>query len=81
MSIIESTDSVKVSKISPGHYTLEAATKQMEESLKEHIYEINADTYSPLGQLVLTNHGKKTLRIDEDLANFLAINSFLKRIK
>ena len=60
LSFIESTDSVKVSKTLPGHYTLEALAKQMEEALKEHNYEIGADTYSPLGQLVITtNHGKK----------------------
>ena len=46
----------------------------MEESLKPHIYEISADTYSPLGQLVITNHGKKQLRLDQNLANFFAIS-------
>ena len=64
LSIIESTDDIKVSKIPAGHYTLEAMAKHMEESLKEHFYEINADVYSPLGQLGITNHGKKRLRID-----------------
>ena len=74
LSIVESTDSVKVSKIPPGHYTLEAVAKQIEESLKKLIYEISADAYSPLGQLEITNHGKKHLMIDEDLSNFLGIS-------
>ena len=78
LSIVESTDSVKVSKIPQGHYTLEAVAKQLEESLKKHIYEISADTYSPLGQLVITNHGKNHLMFDEDLANFLGISANLK---
>ena len=63
----------------PGHYTLETFGKQIEESLKEYFYEISADTYSPLGQLVITNHGNKPLRIDRDLANFLGIGCELEK--
>ena len=81
LSIVESDESVKVSKIPPGHYTLEIMAKQMEESLKKYFYEISADTYSPPGQVVITNHGKKPLRIDRDLANFLAISRELKKDK
>ena len=60
LSIVESDNSVKVSEIPPGHYTLEAVAKQMEESLTKHIYEVSADAYLPLGQLIITNHGRKT---------------------
>ena len=81
MSTVESNGSVKVSIIPPGHYTLATLAKQMEESLKKYIYEISADAYSSLGQLVITNHGKKPLRIDRDLANFLAISRELKKDK
>ena len=63
----------------PGHYTLETFGKQIEESLKEYFYEISADTYSPLGQLVITNHGNKPLRIDCDSANLLGIGRELKK--
>ena len=35
LSIVESDNSVKVSEIPPGHYTLETVAKQMEESLKK----------------------------------------------
>ena len=69
LSIVESDNSVKFSEIPPGHYTLEAVAKQMEESLKTHIYEISADAYSPLGQLIITNHGRKTLKFDPYLSN------------
>ena len=72
------TESFSVSKISPGHYTLEAMAKQLEESLKKYIYEISAETYSPFGQLRITNHGESPLRIDRDLANFLGIGRELK---
>ena len=78
LTMVESTDRVKVSKIPPGHYTLEAVAKQMEESLKKHIYEISADPYSPLGQLVITNHGRNTLRFDTYLSNFLGISGDLR---
>ena len=78
LSIVESDNSVKVSAIPPGYYTLEAVAKQMEESLKKHIYEISADAYSPLGQLIITNHGKKTLRFDPYLSNFLGISGDLR---
>ena len=38
LSIAESNGRVKVSKIPPGHYTLETLAKQMEEPLKIYIY-------------------------------------------
>ena len=38
--------------------------KQLEESFKRYTYEISAETYSPTGQLIITNHGKRPLRID-----------------
>ena len=68
----------KFLKSPQGHYTLEAMAKQMEEALKGHIYEISTETYSPLGQLVITNHGRKTLNLDPNLAKFLATSGQLK---
>ena len=72
-SIIQQDKSIKVSKIPPGHYTLDAMAKQLEESFKKYTYEISAEPYSPTGQLVITNHGKMPLRIDRDLSVFLDI--------
>ena len=50
----------------------------MKESLKKHIYEISAETYSPLGQLVITNHGSNALRFDQNLSNFFDISGILR---
>ena len=60
-SILQPDKSFSVSKISPGHYTLEAMAKQLEESFKKYTYEISAETYSLFGQLFITNHGKRPL--------------------
>ena len=78
-SIIQQDKSIKVSKLPPGHYTLDAMAKQLEESLKIYTYEISAEPYSPTGQLVITNHGKMPLRIDRDLSVFLDIGRELKK--
>ena len=56
-SIIQQDKSISVSKIPPGHYTLDAMAKQLEEWFKIYTYEISAETYSPTGQLLITNHG------------------------
>ena len=53
-SIVQPNQSLSVSKIPPGQYTLEAMAKQLEESFKRYTYEISAETYSPFGQLVIT---------------------------
>ena len=58
---------------------MEAMAKQLEESFEKYTYEISAETYSPLGQLVITNHGRRPLRIDRDLAIFLDIGRELKK--
>ena len=44
LSIVESDESLKVSKIPPGHYTLETMAEQMEEALKKYYYELNVET-------------------------------------
>ena len=53
----------------------------MEEVFKKYFSEISADNYSPLGQLVIINHGKRPLRIDLDLANFIGIGREIKKEK
>ena len=50
----------------------------MEEALKKYYYELNVETQSPLGQLDITRHGPKPLRIACDLANLLGIGRELK---
>ena len=80
-SIIQQDKSISVSKLHPGHYTLEAIAKELRETVKKYIYEISTETYSPLCQLLITNHGESPLRIDRDLANFLGIGRELKTKK
>ena len=63
----------------PGHYTLEAMAKELDESFKKYTYEISAEIYSPFGRLVITNHGERPLRIDRDLSIFLDIGRGLKK--
>ena len=78
-SIVQPNQSLSVSKIPPGHYTLEAMAKQLEESFKKYSYEISAETFSPTSQLIITNHGRMPLRIDRDLSVFLNIGRELKK--
>ena len=87
-SIINQDESVSVSKLPPGHYTLEAMAEALKESVKKYKYEISTETYSPFGQLVITNIGRKPLRIDHDLGIFLqtgreikSLVKFIKQIK
>ena len=84
-SIINQDKSVSVSKLPPGHYTLEAMAEALKESVKKYKYEISTETYSPFGQLVITNIGRKSLRLDRDLAILLEtgreIKSFVTFIK
>ena len=70
-SILQPDKSLSVSKIPPGHYTLEAIAEALRETVKKYTYEISTETFSPFGQLVITNIGKKPLRIDRDLGIFL----------
>ena len=78
-SIIQPDKSLLVSKIPPGHYTLEAIAEALRETVKKYAYEVITETYSPFGQLVITNPGGKPLRIDRDLGIFLDIGRELKR--
>ena len=79
VSIVESNNTLKSSDLAPGHYTLETLAKTMVKAFKQHIYEISAETYSPLGQLVITNHGRKLIRLDRILANLLDISQEPKK--
>ena len=43
-SIIQQDKSISVSKLPPGHYTLEAIAKELRETVKKYIYEISTET-------------------------------------
>ena len=80
ISLVENDNSLKNTNILPGHYTLENLVKTIEEAFKKIIYEISVDTYSAVGQLVITNHGLKPIRISPNLANLLNIGGDLKNL-
>ena len=46
----------------------------------KHSYKIRAETYSPLGQLVITNHGRKPIRFDSNLASLFDISQDPKEL-
>ena len=52
-SIIQQDKSISVSKLHPGHYTLEAIAETLKETVKKYTYEISTETYSHFGQLVI----------------------------
>ena len=87
-SIIQKDKSLLVSKLLPGHCTLDAIAEALEETVKKYTYKISTETYTPFGQLFVTNHGRKPLRIDRDLGIFLdtgrklkGTEKFIKQIK
>ena len=80
ISLVESDNLLKNLKILLGHYTLESLANTMVENFKELIYEISAVTYSPLGQLVITNHGRKPIKFDLNLANLLNIGRDVNKL-
>ena len=64
-----------VSKIRPGHYTLERMSKEIEGLfVKDKYKDLQTAINQPVGQLVIRNSGKnKTLELDNVLANLLGV--------
>ena len=60
----------KLSKVPPGHYTLEAVAK----TIKEFSDKIRVDVYSPLGPLIITELTKQPLLIDRDMRKLFDSN-------
>ena len=69
LSIIEDGKE-KLSKVPPGHYTLEAVA----ETIKGFSDKIRVDVYSPLGPLIITELTKQPLLIDRDLRSLFDNN-------
>ena len=87
-SIFNPDNSYSVSKLPPGHYTLETMAGALEEVVKRYDYKVAAEIYTPFGQLAIVNLGKRPLRVDRDLGDFLdtareikMFKSFFKKIK
>jgi len=78
---------LSISKIMPGHYTLERMAKEIEGLFDKYKYkEFQTAINQPVGQLVIRNLGKKPIELDRDLANLLGIGrklspiTFVKRL-
>ena len=80
-SILQADNSYSVSKIPPCHYTLPTIAGALKEAVKIYDYEISTELYTPLGQLVLINKGRRPLRFDRDLADFLDSDREIKSFK
>jgi len=65
---------LSISKIMPGHYSLERMAKEIEGLFDKYKYkELQTAINQPVGQLVIRNLGKKLIELDRDLANLLGI--------
>jgi len=67
---------VSISKIKPGHYSLERLVKEIDGLFAKYQYkELQTAINQPLGQLVIRNFGAgaKPIEFDRDVANMLGI--------
>jgi len=80
---------LSISKIMPGHYSLERMAKEIEGLFDKYKYkELQTAINQPVGQLVSRNFGAgaKPIELDRDLANLLGIGrkllpiTFVKRL-
>ena len=71
----------QVSKIPPGHYTLEILAENIKDLFVKYNYDkIKTETHKPFGQLLIGNLGGTLVTLDRDLANLLDIGHNLKTI-
>ena len=64
---------LSVSKLLPGHYSLERIAKEIDGLFGKYNYKLETAINQPIGQLVIRNFGQKPIELDRDLANFLGI--------
>jgi len=67
-----------VSKIPPGHYTLESLAKEIDDIFENYNYKLETETNQPFGQLVIKNVGLKPITLDHDFAHLLGIGRNLR---
>ena len=70
----------QVSKILPGHYTLESLAKEIGGLFAKCDYKLETETNQPVGQLVIKHFGLKPITFDRDLSRLLGIGRNLKLI-
>jgi len=71
---------LSISKIMPGHYSLERMAKEIGLFDKYKYKELQTEINQPVGQLVIRNLGKKPIELDRDLATLLGIGRKLSPI-
>jgi len=74
---------LSISKIMPGHYSLERMAKEIKGLLDKYGYKhLETEINQPVGQLVIRHFGAgtKPIELDRDLANLLGIGRKLKAI-
>ena len=75
-------NSVSVSKIPPGHYTLESLAKLINGLFSKYNYhQLEAQINTPEAMLQINNFGARPITLDHDLANIFGINRALKQNK
>ena len=80
-SILQADGSYSVSKLPPGHYNLPKLAQALQDVVKRYDYEVVTEIYTPFGQLAIVNKGKKPLRVDRDLGDFLDTAREIKQYK
>ena len=71
----------KVSKLAAGHYDLDSLAKEITNLfLKFPYHELNAETNSPLGQLVIKNTGSSRISLDDNLVKLFGTGNTLPMI-
>ena len=72
-------NSVSVSKIPPGHYTLESLAKLINGLFSKYNYhQLEAQINTPEAMLQINNFGARPITLDRNLANIFGINRALK---
>ena len=71
----------KVSKLAAGHYDLDSLAKEITNLLLNFPYdELNAESNSPLGQLVIKNTGSSRISLDDNLVKLFGPGNTLPMI-
>ena len=71
---------LSVSKLLPGHYSLERIAKEIDGLFGKYNYKLETAINQPIGQLVIRNSGGKPIELDRDLASLLGIGRKLNII-
>ena len=80
-SILQADKGLSVSKLPPGHYTAQTIAEGLKGVLERYDYDLGAEIYTPFDQIAIINKGKRPLRLDRDLSDFLDTSREIKSFK